>query len=450
MTEIDPTGHNRLTGSVASWKTEDLGFEVSGRLTFVIEPDTDIDGDLIGMDRASDTNTVSTTVSANRAAPDGTLATANPARQRALPADQRSTATPLARIDDMRYRLKVNRVEAQIQTAQKKKEATQMEATGVIPANIDAAKARRMFTEQELSRIEPLFKKGVTTQANLDEARANKRAADAEVTQHESSLQAKEAEVLSLEAGIEELRQSLADARRDVADCQLISPFQGQVAAVYVIPGAFVERGQEVLKVQMMDPIKVELQVSAHRTRSLQYKDNVDVHLANADGTDLPREAIIYMIDPTADPATRTFTLTLLMKNKKILAEIPDKMQKPVTRTRDIWRLLKEVSGFPDDTLFVEQHAIHDDAQGSYVWKVVKRRKVATSSGRESTLLEVKQTRVTRGVGQVPFLGLWTFTELSIDDGEQFDTNTDFVAGELVLPPKTTPLKRSSAPMFAT
>ena len=44
LTESDPGRFNRVTGVVASWKTDRIGFEVSGRVQFIIEPENDISG----------------------------------------------------------------------------------------------------------------------------------------------------------------------------------------------------------------------------------------------------------------------------------------------------------------------------------------------------------------------------------------------------------------------
>jgi hypothetical protein len=41
---LDPGAGSRLTGTVESWKREDIGFEVAGRLLRIVEPGIDIEG----------------------------------------------------------------------------------------------------------------------------------------------------------------------------------------------------------------------------------------------------------------------------------------------------------------------------------------------------------------------------------------------------------------------
>ena len=40
----EPAAGSRLTGTVESWKREDIGFEVAGRLLRIVEPGVDIQG----------------------------------------------------------------------------------------------------------------------------------------------------------------------------------------------------------------------------------------------------------------------------------------------------------------------------------------------------------------------------------------------------------------------
>ena len=44
LTLSGPGAGSRLTGTVESWKREDIGFEVAGRLLRIVEPGIDIEG----------------------------------------------------------------------------------------------------------------------------------------------------------------------------------------------------------------------------------------------------------------------------------------------------------------------------------------------------------------------------------------------------------------------
>lgn len=385
LVESNPGRFDRVTGSVASWKTEQIGFEVPGRVQFVVEPETDIEGKVSDEDGSP-----------------------------------RSTGTLLAKLDESRYELHVNSVKSQIDAMHQQKEALRIEAEDVIPANIKSAKANLQYATSEFNRIAPLHEKGAVTESERDKALADRDSWAAKTLQLEASRKAKAAELASLDAQIQELEQSLAEANRDVEDCQLYSPYRGQVAEVHVIPGAFVERGQPVVTVQMMHPIKVEIEASAATIGSLQHRDMLPIYLTLPDGSIAKRSGMVYMTDPVADPQTRTFTVTLLVQNEKTTTPIPEDMKgQPIVRTREFWRVLSE---FLDDGdgQFIEERSIRQDDEGYYLWRITNRQ-LGTVASQASPKLKVEKVRMSRGDRRISFLGIWTFREVAIDEGEDFD-----------------------------
>jgi multidrug efflux pump subunit AcrA (membrane-fusion protein) len=409
LTASDPSITERLTGVAGSWKTQDLSFEVAGRIQYVAEAETDIEGRIF----------------ASNPAPSSDAEVGATEAPKLL-----SAGNELARIDPTRYKLKVASAEAQIATITQQRAALLVELSKVIPAERSSANAELKFQEAELARIEPLVRSGAVSKSDFERVQANRDKAIAALAQVDASTAAKEAEINSLEAQILEAQQSLSDAKRNVEECTIYSPFRGQIAAVDAIPGAYVNAGQSVLTVQMMDPIKVELEVSAEQSRRLTYKDSIDVVVATT-GEEAHFNAIVYMIDPAADPNTRTFTVTLLMDNAKARAGIPPELVgKPLARTRDIWRLFgNKLPG--QDFLMTEKDSIHEDEQGSYVWKITNGQQVG---GVDNQILDVKKIRVIAGNVHIPFLEIWTFRAVQVAPGEDFDAETDLIAGKLELP----------------
>jgi len=44
LREMDPVEPLQLTGSVNAWKEQDLAFEVAGRIEWIVEPGTELEG----------------------------------------------------------------------------------------------------------------------------------------------------------------------------------------------------------------------------------------------------------------------------------------------------------------------------------------------------------------------------------------------------------------------
>ncbi|MCA9201402.1 MAG: HlyD family efflux transporter periplasmic adaptor subunit [Planctomycetales bacterium] len=397
LATTQPNRSDHLSGTVEAWKSEKLGFEVAGRVQFVVEPEEDVwpvlesaEGEVL------------------------------------------RPGTVLARLDPARYLLQVESIQAKIDAMQQNRTAVQLEIERVIPAEMDGAEAERTFAEGEYKRNKDLFERSVIPKTDFDRSLATFQSADAKVRQIMAREQAKRAEMASLAAQIKELEQALNDARRDVADCELVAPFRGQVADVQTIPGGYVERGTPVLTLQMMDPIKVQVQVSSETTRRLRYRDRVEIHVAKPDGGVIRREGLVYLVAPVADPATRTFPVTLLVQNEKLVTQPPDGVDPAnLARTRDVWEVYTaDDPALSEPAPVLETRAIHRDAQGHYVWKVNNWEQVAR---KETGLLNVTKVRVERGTIEFPFLGgLWRFTPIRFLNPDDFDLTADRVAGALL------------------
>jgi hypothetical protein len=185
----------------------------------------------------------------------------------------------------------------------------------------------------------------------------------------------------------------------------------------------------------MMHPIKVEFEASAATVRSLDYRDMLPIYITAPDGSIAERSGVVYMTDPVADPQTRTFTVTLLVPNEKTTTPVPEEMKgQPVVKTREFWRVLSEF--FDDgDGQFIEERSIRQDDEGHFLWRITNRQ-LGTVASQTSPKLEVEKVRITRGDRRISFLGIWTFREVSINEGQDFDQTTDLFAGALEFPPE--------------
>lgn len=416
LQESDPGRSHRVAGTVASWKTEQLGFEVAGRVQFVVEPDSDVEAAVY------DAGTPRPGQNGTSAEP----ATTEVSRRR----------TVLARLDDTRYRLQVQSVVSQIESKKQQKKAALIEVEKVFPAQELVANSELRVARSELERRAILLRQKTISQEEYDRARTDWDKAQGQVLQLAAQKEAKRAETASLESQIQVLNESLAEATRDLQDCVLVAPYQGQVAEVHVIPGAYVERGQPVVTVQMMDPIAIEFEVSAETARRLGYRDMIPIHVSQPGGSRQERLASVYMTDPVADPQTRTFTATLLARNEKLRTPVPEDMQgKPIVRTDNLWKVLSQVFD-EGEVQFVEENAVHEDGQGAFLWKVTNRQ-LGTLAGQANPKLDVVKVRVSRGKRKLPFLGgIWTFQEVAVREGETFDRAQDIVTGKMTFPPE--------------
>ncbi len=383
-----PRPASQLTGSVVAWKTEQIGFQVPGRVESVVEPGLNIRG------RTVDEN--------NQLISEGTV---------------------IAQLEQSRYDLQVSAAQAQQETAGARAEAKKSELDNILPQKVAAAKASVKLAEEEHSRTRKLFDRGVATQSDLDRAVALLATAKAELDGTVASEKVTKAEWMSLRAQEKEAGEKVLQAQKDLSDTLLRSPFNGQVAEVHEIPGGYVQAGERVVTVQMMDPIAVEVAVSANTDSRLNYSDVVSVYLPDSPD---PLDAMVYEKDTIADAATRTFNITLLVRNEQVEVGLSEEERlSDVPRVRLLVRLFTETRR-REPPYYINVDALHQDDQGYFVFRVANATQ-ADRTGPDDAKIELQKVRVTPGEKRLPFLQVATMRELT-DIGD-LDPEKDLMAG---------------------
>ena len=385
-----------VAASVASWKTEQIGFEVGGRIEWVEEPNTDVEGRVIDSQ-------------GNLLVP----------------------GAPVAAVESEHFQLQVDSAKAEVERAVQSVKVAAIELDSSLPSQMRAAEAEKKLAETELQRSRRLVLQDAGAQSDVDRDEANYETAVSKIEQLRASIKAKEAEMRALSFQVEQARQALSDAERNLEDCQLYSSFRGQIAEVFVVPGSVVSAGQPVVTIQMMDPIKIELEVSAEDSRRLRNQQRLAVQVPMPDGTTKTKDGFLYLIDPVADPLTRTFTLTLLMLNERNVTELPASVDADTPTTDQAWRLdFSFLPGAKDGMTYATEEAIRKDADGHFLWRI-DNFQVNESMPRDG-IMKVSKLRVRLGDSKLPFLGNWIFQQVHLLD-DTFDPAVNLIAGKLIV-----------------
>ncbi len=311
LRESEPAAPLRLTGTVEPWAEEDVAFEVSGRVTYIAEPGTFLEGrwEEFGI-----------------------------------------TGGLLARLDDKPYRVSLAAAESQVTMARVNYDA-------VLPAKVTQAEAQELRAKKEFERNQSIRQQrpGALSEKELVDSQAEYEARTAALRQAEAALK----------AGDAELNKAIATRDRaelDLVHAELYAPFRGEVTDVLVQAGGYVEAGKPVAHLVSMDPIKVRVSVSAETNRQIRRSDPVQLFLPDRE------EGVIgnvYQQSTVADPATRTFSITLISRNHKVWSSEADaKLAGKLPLIEDLMPATRlDISG--GGPLFVEQRTLVDD---QYVW----------------------------------------------------------------------------------
>ncbi|MDJ0740536.1 MAG: HlyD family efflux transporter periplasmic adaptor subunit [Gammaproteobacteria bacterium] len=390
LEQTDPSRRSLVAGSVETWKKELVGFQVDGRVTFVNEPGGDARGRVVGEDGA-----------------------------------MLETGTLLASVEDERYRLRVEEAQARVTGLEAEATAVRIDIEKTIPSERQEVRAEYDRAKADLVRQRRLKKSGAGAQRRVDEARAQFRAVEARLAQVDAKVEERKSRLAATEAQVAEAREVLRQAQIDAADTRLHAPFDGQISKVHVIPGGFVERGQPVVTLQMMDPMKVQVAVSSETDQDVNYNDLMKVYV---DGVTEPLQGWVWNKDAVADAATRTFVVTLLVRNRQVEVGLPSSLEgKNFHRTPDLWSLESE-RGEGDAPFFTNSETLQQDDQGYFVWRV-EGLTVADLGHDFDPVFRVRKIRVTPGERLLRYLQVFTYRELA--DLGDLNPRTDLLAGRL-------------------
>jgi len=359
---------------VGAWKEGEVGFEVGGRIDWIAEAGTIVRGRNAGVDG-------------------GII----------------SEGEVIARLDPRRYELRVASTEAELRAAGSHQEAVGVEIEGVISEQLHEAGVQLERAERDFERIRGLTEKGVMSESEGDRAETEYETADAVHKQLLAKSRTKQAELKVAEARTAQAEAAVMQAMLDLENCNLIAPFDGQIAETFVNAGTQVGPGRAVVNLVVMNPLKVEVAVSAQTERKIRFGDSVVISVG---GYPEPVPGVVHLKDTVADPATRTFKVTMMVQNRQILGiESKNLSEGTLPEFHRTWPILRfEVEG--RELPFVETGTLNEDESGHFVWQVDE---AALSRNWEiqSPVVTLRKRYVTAGARNYPLLGLMTFRELA-------------------------------------
>ena len=253
LTDRDIARERTLTGVVGLYREEDIGFEVRGRVTMVLNEGLEVRGPAFSEQGAL-------------------------IRQ----------GDPIAAMEGTRYGSQVGALQARLDAARR---------------DLQALEARVTLARKTLQRQKAILADGAVTQQNVDDAQS-------EYDQSTAQLAARRATVL-------DVTQQLETATEDLGDAVLFAPFSGRITKVHISEGAVIETGTPVVTLTLMDPVQVQVEVSADDERDIKTGDRAVLWPKDPlhGGERVAVNAIVFEKSAVADPALRTFRIDIISRN---------------------------------------------------------------------------------------------------------------------------------------
>ena len=244
-----------VTGVVNLYREEDIGFEIGGRVTSVLDVGIEVRGPTFNEK-----------------------------------GDLIRQGDPIAVMESTRYGSQVGALQARLNAARR---------------NLQAVEAKVTLARQTLDRRKTILAEGSGIQQAVDDA--------------QSTFDQSKAQLAVQRARINEVAQQLNTAIEDLGDAVLFAPFSGRITKAYISKGAVVRPGMPVVLLTLMDPVRVQVEVSADDEREIKTGDRAIIWPKDPvrQGAPVPVNAIVFEKSAVADPAMRTFRIDIIARNQR-------------------------------------------------------------------------------------------------------------------------------------
>ena len=307
LKEQDFTQESNLTGSVSLYRQEQISFEVSGRVLAVLDEGLEVEGPAYNEE--------------------GILVT---------------QGQEIATLENTRYQIQVDALKARLEKAQK---------------DYESVNAQKKLALQTLNRQKRILKQGAGFQQAVDDA--------------QSVYDRTTAQLDASQANIEQVQEELEHAKEDLEDTILRAPFPGRITRIHVSQGAVVKEGEPIVTLTLMDPVKVQVEVSADDERQIQTGDRAIIYAKDPfeHGEAIPLNALVFEKAAVAEPKLRTFRIDLIVRNqrRRIDQRHPELANFPVVS--DFLPVVKRYQGEPGP-LFVHTDTVLKENGKRYVFRL--------------------------------------------------------------------------------
>ena len=165
--------------------------------------------------------------------------------------------------------------------------------------------------------------------------------------------------------------EQLERAREDFQDTTLYAPFSGRITAAHISEGAVVDAGTPVVTLTLMDPVQVQVEVSADDEREIQTGDRAIIYPKDPlqNGARIPVNAIVFEKSAAADPQLRTFRIDIIVRNQRRLLSQLDPRVAGLPVVNDWLPVVREFQGEPGP-LFVPTDSVLREGGRTFVLRL--------------------------------------------------------------------------------
>jgi multidrug efflux system membrane fusion protein len=262
----------------------------------------------------------------------------------------------LAKIEDTRYRLTLQKAKANLKKLQALLaiERTENERRTAV---FRIAKQRLALAQADYERNRELFEKEIIAKKTLETAENEMELRRTEFEKARSELQTRQSRIQTIEADLVAARAEVDRLQEDLADTVVRAPFDGVIGERFVEIGDQVAPGQKLFTVLEISWVKVLARIPSEFIGRIEAGMRVEVTTRAYPGTIF--NGTVIHVYPEADPKNRTFAVEVKTNNQvkpMILPGMFARVRFPITAL--------------DQVILVPRDAILEDDRGTYLYVV--------------------------------------------------------------------------------
>jgi RND family efflux transporter MFP subunit len=262
----------------------------------------------------------------------------------------------LAKIEDIRYRLTLQKAEATVKKLQALLAIERNENERRL-ALFQIAKQRLALAQADYERNLELFRKQIIAKKALENAENEQELRRSEFEKSRSELESRQARIQTIEADLVAARAEAERFQEDLADTIVRAPFDGVIGERFVERGDHVAPGQKLFTVLEISWVKVIARIPSEFIGRIE--TGMDAEVTTRAYPKTIFNGTVVHIYPEADPKNRTFAVEVKVDN----------MVAPMIMPGMFARVRFPITAL-DQVLLVTRDALLEDDRGTYLYVV--------------------------------------------------------------------------------
>jgi multidrug efflux pump subunit AcrA (membrane-fusion protein) len=292
----------------------------------------------------------------------------------------------IAEIDPVDYQYGLQSSQGQAGVAKAGLEKAEM---GSRPEELEQARAAYEKADDEYRRYRELYKRKSMASVDFAKVEAAYRVAKAQYEMAQNGARKEDREAAG--AAVRQAEAQVNVSRKRVSDTRLTSPISGIIARRSVDPGEMAGAGAPVFSIISLNPVRVRVGVPEADIGQIHAGRKAAISIPALGGMEF--KGTVELVGVAADPASRTFTVKLLVPNPNLILKAGMIAETGI-----------ETGGVVQDIVIPGEAVVHDPQGSMLVYVYYSDRKRVYARRVETGAVRDRGIEITSGLSETDLI----------------------------------------------